>query len=116
MSSLLIKQQLFTRLVVKLIQHANELGYELTMGEAWRPDATAKFYEEKGIGSKNSLHRIRLAIDLQLFKNGEWLKETEDHRPLGEFWEKLSTEDCECAWGGRWGDGNHYSVAHQSMR
>lgn len=116
MISPLFKQQLFSRLVAKLIQHANELGYEITLGEAWRPDETAKLYEEKGIGSKNSLHRIRLAIDLQLFRDGKWLKETDDHRPLGEYWEKLSTDGCECVWGGHWGDGNHYSIAHQGMR
>jgi len=46
----------------------------------------------------------RLAIDLNLFKDGEYLTDTEDHRFLGEFWESLGG-----TWGGRWDDGNHYS-------
>ncbi len=113
---LLDKQFAFSRLVARLIQQANSMGYDVTLGECWRPDVTAQFYADKGIGSKNSLHRLRLAIDINLFLDGKYLTSTEDHRPLGEWWEKQSTDDVECAWGGHFDDGNHYAIAHQGMR
>ena len=49
------------------------------------------------------MHRSRLAIDLNLFRDGKYLTSSEDHRVLGEWWESV---------GGMWGgseDGNHYS-------
>jgi len=56
------------------------------------------------------LHPLRLAQDLNLFRKGVWLTRTEDHRELGEWWERL---DPVCRWGGRFSrpDGNHYSHA-----
>lgn len=68
---------------------------------------------EDGEGISNSLHTDRLAIDFNLFRNGVWLKTTEDHLPLGQFWEKLHPL---CCWGGRFGDGNHYSITHQGRK
>ena len=54
---------------------------------------------------KNSLHYAKCAGDLNLFKDGEYLTDTESHRFLGEFWESLNPEN---RWGGRYSDGNHY--------
>jgi hypothetical protein len=34
------------------------------------------------------------------------LRQTSDHQRLGEWWEKQHPL---ARWGGRWGDGNHYS-------
>jgi hypothetical protein len=104
------QQSLFAKLLPRLLDKAYELGYEITLGEAWRPEATANIYADLGIGSKNSLHRDRLAIDLNLFKNGRYLRSTESHKPLGEYWEGLHPL---CRWGGRFTkpDGNHYSLA-----
>jgi len=49
----------------KLIIKAYELGYELTLGEG---------YDDDGVGHmKGSMHYIRLAQDLNLFKDGVWL-------------------------------------------
>lgn len=90
------KQSKFAKMVPLLILYAYELGYEITLGDAY---ATTGH-------SRNSFHYKRLAIDLNLFKNGIYLTMTEDHKPLGEFWKSL---------GGTWGgdfrrkDGNHYS-------
>jgi hypothetical protein len=60
-----------------------------------------------------SLHRIRLAVDLNLFKDGKYLKDTDDHQELGEYWESIGG-----FWGGRFrnADGNHYSLEHNGMR
>ena len=92
--SLRKKQSEFAKAVGLLIAYAYHQGYELTLGDAW---AVRGHIE-------NSFHYKRLAIDLNLFKDGEYLRETEDHRPLGEFWESIGG-----SWGGRFRDGNHYS-------
>lgn len=107
------KQSLFAMLVAKLIQHAIESGYEITLGEAWRPQVAADAYAASGKGIKNSLHKIRLAIDLNLFKGGDFLETSDDHRPLGEWWEQQHEL---CRWGGRFGDGNHYSLEHEGRK
>jgi hypothetical protein len=109
---LLQKQQLFSKLLVQLIEHAYKSGYSITMGEAWRPQSTASYYASVGKGIKNSLHTQRLAIDLNLFKGDKYLTKSNDYKPLGEFWESLSGENYQCCWGGRFGDGNHFSIEH----
>lgn len=100
------KQRKFTTLVALLIAYAYKEGYELTFGDAYRDPRVT-------YGHQNSLHRLRLAIDLNLFKNGEYLVSTSDHEPLGIFWEALHED---CRWGGRFNDGNHYSLTHGGMK
>lgn len=103
------KQSLFVRLVGELIFHAIEEGYELTFGEAYRSPEEAARLAKLGKGIKNSLHTSKLAIDLNLFKDGIYLSSTESHKPLGEWWESQHEL---CRWGGRFNDGNHYSLEH----
>jgi hypothetical protein len=91
------KQSKFAYMVGLLIGKAYQMGYELTFGDAWAKDGH----------KENSLHYVRLAIDLNLFKDGKYLTQTEDHEPLGMYWESLGG-----SWGGRFGDGNHYSLEH----
>ena len=98
---------MFPPLVARLILKAEEMGYQLTFGEAWRPPETAALYAQQGKGIRNSLHIDKLALDLNLFKDGVYLSKTEDWRPLGEWWEKQNSL---CRWGGRFGDGNHVSL------
>ena len=94
--SLRKKQSEFAKLVPRLIDKAFELGFEVTLGDAYR-DPRCPY------GSKSSRHRSRLAIDLNLFKDGVYLTQTEDHEPLGLWWESQGG-----IWGGRFDDGNHY--------
>ncbi len=94
--SLRATQTVFALKVPHLILKAFEMGYEVTLGDAYR-DPRCPY------GSKSSRHKSRLAIDLNLFKNGKFLESTEDHRPLGEWWEAQGG-----IWGGRFNDGNHY--------
>lgn len=98
------KQAKFARMVADLIIFAYENGYELTFGDAYR-DERCKY------GHANSLHRIRLAIDLNLFQDGKYLMSTKAHEPLGEYWESIGG-----TWGGRFEDGNHYSLEHNGMK
>jgi hypothetical protein len=110
------KQCLFCKLIAELITAANLAGYEVKFGEALRPPETAELYAKQGRGSKYSLHTIGLAIDLLLFQNGRYLTKTEDYEPLGKMWESKSTSDYKCAWGGRFFDGNHFSIAHGNKK
>ena len=98
------KQCKFTKMVAELILWAYEQGYEITLGDAYRSPSVS-------YGHPNSLHRKRLAIDLNLFKDGEYLTRTEDHKPLGRKWELMGG-----TWGGRFNDGNHYSLEHEGMK
>ena len=106
------KQRIFTLMVADLILFAYERGYELTLGDAYRdPRAFGAVGTRKYYSSANSLHKERLAIDLNLFKDGKFLTRTEDHKELGEFWEAIGG-----TWGGRFNDGNHYSVEHNGRK
>ena len=106
------KQQQFTHMVALLILQAEQLGYRVTLGDAYRdPRVFGRLGERKGYGRSKSLHKQRLAIDLNLFKDGDFLQTTEDHKPLGLYWESIGG-----TWGGRFDDGNHYSLDHEGMR
>jgi hypothetical protein len=89
------KQTLFTKMITLLIQYAEMLGYEI------------RFAPEHCNHRKLSLHFEALAKDFNLFKDGKYLTRTEDHQKLGEFWEFIGG-----SWGGRFNDGNHYSLEH----
>lgn len=106
------KQSLFARRVADLIIKAYELGFEITLGDAYRdPRLHGAIGEKKGYGHPKSCHKIRLAIDLNLFKDGEFLTTTEAHRELGEWWESQGG-----TWGGRFKDANHYSMEDGGMK
>ena len=103
--SLRERQSEFASKVPLLINKALALGYEVTLGDAYRdPRLHGNFGERKGYGESKSFHKLRLAIDINLYKEGKYLTKTEDHKVLGEYWESLGG-----TWGGKWQDGNHYS-------
>lgn len=95
--SLLEKQRRFARMVGVLIGWAYDHGYELTLGDAYR-DPRCPY------GSEVSLHKQRLAIDLNLYIEGVYQKTTEAHKPLGEFWESIGGA------GGGGGGGRGYAT------
>ena len=102
MKGLRQRQSEFVRKIAILILFIYDHGYELTFGDAY---AIAGH-------KKNSFHYSRLAIDLNLFKDGVYLTETKDHEPFGEIWESLGG-----TWGGRFKnpDGNHYSYCEGKL-
>ena len=105
METLRQKQSRFAAMVPLLIDKALSLGYEVTIGDAYRdPRTHGDVGVFKGYGNAGSCHKLRLAIDLNLFKDGKFLSSTEDHRSLGEWWKKQGG-----SWGGDFEDGNHYS-------
>ena len=99
-------------MVALLISKAHDMGFEVTLGDAYRdPRVFGHIGVRQGYGESRSAHKHRLAIDLNLFKDGKFLADTEGHRPLGEWW-----EDQGGTWGGRFNDGNHYSLEHESIK
>ena len=111
MSELGDKQERFSLMLSNLISFAYAIGYKIRMGEVYRPPVTAEYYASIGKGSRNSLHCDKLAVDIALFKNGEYLKDTHEYVDLGRYWEAQGG-----AWGGRWGDGNHFSIEYQGRK
>ena len=107
------KQSLFVALVAELIREAYRQGFELTFGECYRSPEEAARLAQLGKGIAKSLHTQRLAIDLNLFKDGRYLSSAESHRPLGEWWKRQHPLT---RWGGDFvgrPDGNHYSLSHE---
>ena len=105
------RQRRFTRMVADLISWAYANGYELTFGDAYRdPRVFGIAGETRGYGHPYSNHKIRLAIDLNLFRDGRFLSQGEAHAPLHDFWESI---------GGAPripGDMNHYSLSWEGRR
>lgn len=105
------KQAVFTVMIAQLINWADEHGYRLTFGEAYRTPEQAALNAKSGKGIANSLHTQRLAVDFNLFINGQYQTGTEAYKPLGEYWESIGG-----AWGGRFKDGNHFSLEHNGVK
>jgi len=107
-------QQEFCELSATLIAYAVSQGYKVTYGDAYRdPRVHGVLGVKEGYGHPKSGHKKRLAIDLNLFKDGKFLQATEDHQFLGEWWEKQHPL---ARWGGRFKDGNHYSFEHEGTK
>lgn len=108
------KQRVFTIMIAELIQYAYAEGYELTVGDFYRePKLHGTFGVKNSYSAARSVHKVRLAADLNLFKDGKYLTSTEDHKFLGEYWEAMGG-----TWGGRFSspDGNHYSLPYQGAK
>lgn len=102
------KQSEFNRKASVLALVAYEMGYELTDGDAYRDPRADYPY-----GHPKSCHKIRLARDYNIFKNGKFLRGEEAkkaHNMLHDVWDKM---------GGAprlKHDLNHYSFEHNGMR
>ena len=134
------KQRRFSRLLASLIARMNANGYEVSLGEVKRSDEQAEINalgeagrarvaalvkaefpllaekvlnNGKANGVRASTHQYQVAADINLFKNGVFLPDTESHREFGEWWEK---QGADCRWGGRFRDGGHYSIEHNGVK
>jgi hypothetical protein len=117
---LLHKQFIFSPLVARLILFAYQKGYSVTLDWAYRPPEIAAQYAEEGLGIASSLHCDRLAMDLNLFQNDEFLTDSAQYIELGEFWKDLSDPrtGITCTWGGDFQkpDGRHFSIEHDGTK
>jgi len=105
-------QSRFALNVAMLILEAERRGYEVTFGDAYRdPRLHGDVGEKKGYGHSRSTHKVRLAVDLNLFTaTGEYITDDTGHRELHDWW----VDEC----GGSSmieGDPNHYSFKHDGV-
>lgn len=110
------KQQLFVINVADLIRTLYDRGYNVTFGDAYRdPRVFGKWGEKKYYSAAESNHKRRLAVDLNLFKDGRYLTATKDYLEAGKIWEMqgqtLYNHRLPLRWGGRFSDGNHFEWA-----
>jgi hypothetical protein len=104
-------QELFSRLITQHMVWLFMEGYDIRCGD---------FFASHG-HREGSNHYLKLAADLNLFFEGEYLSATSDHSESGKVWEgrHILTR-----WGGNWdkdetagepgeNDGNHYSVIYK---
>jgi hypothetical protein len=104
MSDLLIRRQLFTSLLPRLI--------DFMVNKGKNPCICKDGLKHM----KNSLHYEGLAEDFDFYDNeGVPLTKTEDHKECGEFWKTLHPY---CCWGGDFSspDGDHYSITYQGRK
>jgi hypothetical protein len=93
--SLREEQSRFALMVGKLIVYAYGQGFEITFGDIY----PARFKHKA-----NGQHPKGLAIDLNLFKQGEWLSDGTGHDILHDYWDSLGGSKRIMK------DLNHYSV------
>ena len=98
--TLRMKQSRFVRMVILLLLYIDSKGLKMSFGDAWAHDGHMD----------NSLHYIRLAIDLNFFRDGEYLTD-KDYQDAGEYWESIGG-----SWGGRFKDACHFSLSYQGRK
>lgn len=112
--SLRLKQSAFCECFGNLIRYAYGRGYNLTFGDAYRdPRVFGSFGEKKAYSAASSVHKIRLAGDLNLFVEGKWISgEHPAWDDLGAYWKSLHPD---ARWGGDFKskDLNHFSFEHE---
>lgn len=103
-SELRIKQELFMESLGRMLAYARELGIGVTLGDGHR-DARlhGEFGTKMGYGSANSLHKLRLAVDLNAINPA-------DHSRLHDYWDTVGGS-ARIA-----GDMNHYSFEWKGFR
>lgn len=108
MSDMRDQQWQHVRMIAKLINWAEANGYELTWADAYR---NPKFANVLGYYHEWSYHCKRLAVDLNLFKDGVLLTKSEDYKPLADYWESIGGSA-----GIRWNDGDHFSLGEGKIK
>ncbi len=109
MMTLRQKQSLFALNIAKLITWAFANGYEVTLGEASRPEELQQIYFNSGRSkTMDSRHLKRLAIDLNLFIKGVFKTDRESYKPLADYWKSLHPDNVA---GYDWKfDANHFEM------
>lgn len=99
-STLLGDQFAFSLAVSKLIQFINSRGYSCSLKECYRTqDQQDIYFKQKKTKVKTSQHQSSLAIDICIFRNGQWLTTYEDLKIFGEYWQRFGGD---FRWGGDW--------------
>lgn len=115
------QQQVFCGNTGKLILWSYGQGWQLTWGEALRDPRIAQLNAKVGIGIANSLHELKLAVDLNLFIGGVFQTSQEAYQPMGEYWKTLDPLN---RWGGDFlakdgspkPDSDHFSMEYGGVK
>lgn len=139
METLSQKQQRFALFFSRLVAYIYQSGYACTYAEARRSDEQAEInalsHEERqkassllsgdfpglshaiavstSVGIRASVHRLGLAVDVNLFKDGVFQTTKEAYAIFGDWWKKQQPDAC---WGGDWGDSDHFSFTHAGVK
>lgn len=119
------KQSIFALNISKLIIWAFDNGYEITLGESQRTNdqqllyfmgyklfvcgSSLKLAKTKKLSkTMYSLHKKKLALDLNVFKEGRLLNkyDKELFKPLAEYWKSLHPKNT-CGYYWNWDFGHH---------
>ncbi len=107
------KQQLFTHAIGMLLCYAHQQGYGLTFGDSYRdPRLHGKYGTKKSYSSASSNHKLRLAVDLNLFVKDEYIQDSSHPVwiELHDFFENLGGASMISY------DANHFSFIHYNKR
>src|SRR5215467_6072359 len=129
-------QQQFSSHLTDLFEHIRSLhGVTFTLGESYRtqeqaeinaltlkqrkdvesilknsyPELAAAIGGSTSQGVRNSVHRLKLAQDINIFLNGEYQEGGDVYKQLGEWWKQQHPD---ARYGGDWGDGDHFSFVY----
>lgn len=108
------QQELFLRLEARLIDKALEIGdrnnFTVRGGDAFRdPRVHGAYGEKKSYSAASSMHKLKMARDLNFIRKGVLLNNRSEFIEIGEWWEKQHEL---CRWGGRWNDYGHFSLTY----
>lgn len=103
MSELGDKRRRFSRMVARLLMHAEMLGYEYAIDFTKRCD-------DCPVGHPNSVHKKGLGLDLHLYIDGDYITDGRGHDKLHDYWDSIG--------GARriTNDMNHYSLEWNGVR
>ena len=110
------KQLLFALLFGQFLVWLHYQGYKVKIGEVKRTKIQALKNAITGKGIIRSLHILLLAADIELYRNGKWLKKKEDYKEAAEHWTDMHPL---CRAGYFWKfriDPFHFSITHKGRQ
>lgn len=103
-------QEKQTSMLARLIIFGESLGCKFRQGDALRdPRTNGKWGEKVGYSSAHSVHKLKLANDLNLLINDEWIEDSGHLMwiELHDYWESMGGAPMIK------GDANHFSQIYQ---
>jgi hypothetical protein len=116
MTELRKRQFEFNHKLELLYGYIHSHGYNCVTDEVNRPPELSRLYAEQNKGRHPSIHELKLAADIDIFKADDPeskipLSDGKLFQDIGEYWESIGG-----TWGGRWGDGRHFSHEYRWMK
>ena len=79
------RQEQFCLNAAKLILFINASGYKCTFGETLRTKEQAQIYAKEHKGIVDSNHLYKLAVDLNLFKDGVYITDVKEYKQFADY-------------------------------